>query len=104
MQIVVRAIFIVVFSLALAYACGAHAHDVWADGSTIPPWVKSMCCGPADAHRDDLIDRIDGKTYVRGLENPVDEEKIFDAVLDGGNHTPEQLLAKAMKVVKAKTG
>ena len=79
MQIVVRAIFIVVFSLALAYACGAHAHDVWADGSTIPPWVKSMCCGPADAHRDDLIDRIDGKTYVRGLENPVDEEKIFDS-------------------------
>ena|ERR1700733_6231677 len=28
----------------------AQAHDQWADGSAIPAWVKSSCCGPADAH------------------------------------------------------
>jgi hypothetical protein len=55
------------------------AHTQWVDGSSIPPWVKAECCGEADAHRDDLILRLGGKTYVQGLDNPVDEEKIFDS-------------------------
>lgn len=28
----------------------ARAHDRWADGSPVPAWVKSFCCGPADVH------------------------------------------------------
>jgi len=28
----------------------ARAHDQWADGTAVPAWVKSACCGPNDAH------------------------------------------------------
>lgn len=28
----------------------AVAHDRWADGSEVPKWIKSACCGQADAH------------------------------------------------------
>jgi hypothetical protein len=37
--------------VGLALAAGsASAHDVWANGETVPEWVKKACCGPADAH------------------------------------------------------
>ena len=38
--------------LALALASPASAHDLWANGVAVPEWVKSSCCGPADAHMD----------------------------------------------------
>ena len=38
------------FALATTLATLAYAHDQWADGSAVPAWVKSSCCGPADAH------------------------------------------------------
>lgn len=28
----------------------ASAHDRWADGSAVPSWVKTFCCGPEDVH------------------------------------------------------
>jgi len=28
----------------------AFAHDYWANGEPVPPWVKSSCCGPQDVH------------------------------------------------------
>ena len=28
----------------------AAAHDRWADGSSVPAWVKAQCCGVSDAH------------------------------------------------------
>ena len=34
----------------LVLASPASAHDVWADGEPVPSWVKSTCCGKADAH------------------------------------------------------
>jgi hypothetical protein len=34
----------------LLSASRAHAHDEWADGSPVPPWVKASCCGPEDVH------------------------------------------------------
>jgi hypothetical protein len=67
-------------ALPLCGACKfAHAHQQWADGGAVPDWVKAWCCGPADAHRDAPIERHKGQTYVTGLRNPVDEEKIFDS-------------------------
>ena len=27
-----------------------NAHDKWSDGEDVPEWVKSTCCGKADAH------------------------------------------------------
>lgn len=29
----------------------AAAHDHWANGVTVPEWVKSSCCGQDDVHR-----------------------------------------------------
>ncbi len=28
----------------------AHGHDFWSNGEEVPIWVKSVCCGKADAH------------------------------------------------------
>jgi hypothetical protein len=35
---------------ALAPIGQALAHDQWANGQPVPPWVKKACCGPEDAH------------------------------------------------------
>jgi hypothetical protein len=66
-------------ALPVAFSRPAGAHDVWADGTAVPPWVKAMCCGPEDVHKDAVIDRIKGQVFVRGLIYPVDQEKIFDS-------------------------
>ena len=55
--------------LAAALALGvapALAHDQWADGKAIPGWVKSACCGPADAHhlRPDQVHRVSDEYYT----------------------------------------
>lgn len=52
-------------TLFLLQTCVASAHDQWADGSAIPAWVKSSCCGPADAHHltPAMVTR-DGDYYV----------------------------------------
>jgi hypothetical protein len=34
----------------LFVATPAFAHDVWANGDPVPPWVKAQCCGPRDVH------------------------------------------------------
>jgi hypothetical protein len=31
-------------------ATRAAAHTVWADGSSVPEWVRDACCGPSDIH------------------------------------------------------
>jgi hypothetical protein len=40
---------ILIFALTFA-SRKAHAHDSWTDGSPVPAWVKSSCCGPEDVH------------------------------------------------------
>jgi len=47
--------------------CGSsQAHDVWADASIVPPWVKAACCGPDDVHhlRPDQVHRISDDYYT----------------------------------------
>jgi len=47
--------------------CGAsQAHDLWADGSIVPPWIKAACCGPDDVHhlRPDQVHRISDDYYM----------------------------------------
>jgi hypothetical protein len=39
----------VVISAMLAVS-PAKAHDFWSNGDPVPPWVKSVCCGPQDVH------------------------------------------------------
>lgn len=43
---------VAIVSLASALLCApASAHDFWANGEPVPPWVKAQCCGPQDVHR-----------------------------------------------------
>jgi cytidylate kinase len=45
------------------------------------------------------------RTRYKKLYNiDIDDEKTFDAVLNGGRNPPEKLLEMALKVIKAKTG
>lgn len=60
-------------ALALLCASPAFAHNEWANGAKIPDWVKSSCCGPADAHHlnPDQVTR-DGDVYhVVGYGRPI---------------------------------
>jgi hypothetical protein len=59
---------------ALAVSTGAAAHDLWANETPVPAWVKGTCCGPADAHhlRADQVRRISDEYYeVDGYFSPV---------------------------------
>ena len=58
----------------LAVSTGAAAHDLWADETPVPAWVKGACCGPADAHhlRPDQVRRISDEYYeVEGYFRPI---------------------------------
>ena len=60
------------FAMALA-ASAALAHDVWANGEAVPPWVKAECCGPEDVHHltaDQVHIRADGY-HIDGLKTVV---------------------------------
>ena len=49
----------------------AWAHDVWANGSPIPLWVNTSCCGPEHVHHltPDQVHRINADYYkVDGYE------------------------------------
>ncbi len=41
---------IAAIGLVLLICGSAQAHEKWSNGSPLPDWVKSSCCGPADAH------------------------------------------------------
>jgi hypothetical protein len=57
----------------------ARGHDQWANGTTVPSWVKAACCGPDDVHhlRPDQVHGptlgADGELYyqVDGYDQPV---------------------------------
>ncbi len=52
----------------------AGAHDLWADGTPVPAWVKGACRGPADAHRlrpDQVHRTSDGSFTVEGYYRPI---------------------------------
>ncbi len=43
----------------------AEAHDLWANGTPIPKWIKASCCTAADAHhlRPDQVRRVSESYY-----------------------------------------
>ena len=51
----------------------AGAHDQWINGGSIPDWVKSSCCGPADAHHltSDQVHRYPDYYRVDGFLRPI---------------------------------
>lgn len=64
---------IVVASLA------SSAHDTWANGSSVPRWVKSACCGPHDVHQLTLgqVSRERGGWRIDGLVRLVPDQRTF---------------------------
>ena len=52
------------------------AHDQWADGSSIPAWVKSSCCGAADAHhlRPDQVHDMGDYYLVDGYHDHISKK------------------------------
>jgi hypothetical protein len=54
------------------------AHETWAKGTPVPPWVKSWCCSVADAHRLSLgqIRRVDGGWSVEGFAHIVPDDRV----------------------------
>ncbi|HME83833.1 MAG TPA: hypothetical protein VKG91_04605 [Roseiarcus sp.] len=55
-------------------AAQALAHDQWANGKAVPDWVKSACCGPADAHHlrpDQVALNANGDYLVDGYREPL---------------------------------
>lgn len=60
------AVWSAAFALSLLRA--ASAHDVWADGSQIPVWVKSACCGKDEAHllRPNQVHKVEGGYRIDG--------------------------------------
>jgi hypothetical protein len=45
----IRSILALAASLA-PFLTAAHAHDRWDNGEPVPPWVKTVCCGPNEVH------------------------------------------------------
>ena len=56
-----------------------QAHEVWANGTQVPQWVKGFCCGVADAHRLTVqeIRHIEGGWAVDGFEHVVPDERVL---------------------------
>lgn len=66
-------------TIAGLLAAPATAHQLWADGSAVPSWVKSSCCGPADAHILGPNDySIDAEGFhVKGIKMVVPLDKVL---------------------------
>lgn len=75
---IVIAMIVVLLVMALDARSAACAHDQWADGSSVPPWVKSACCGAADAHLlapgDYWIDKQG--FHIRAIDRFVDIDQV----------------------------
>ena len=56
-----------------------YAHDQWADGSPIPAWVKSSCCGPSDAHHltNDQVHEVEGGYKVDGYPDVIPYARVL---------------------------
>jgi len=56
-------------ALFIFYAGPSLAHDQWADGTPVPRWIKSSCCGERDAHRlrPDQVHKGKGVWLVDGF-------------------------------------
>jgi hypothetical protein len=66
--------------IALLTVTPASAHDQWADGSAVPSWVKSACCGARDIHQttmDQVHEAPNGWWRVDGIGNLVPPDKVF---------------------------
>jgi len=59
--------------LLFSFCTAAAAHERWADGSQVPPWVKRQCCGTEDVHhlRPDQVEETDDGYIVDGVKGKI---------------------------------
>jgi len=63
--------------VSLLASPSAIAHTVWANGETVPPWVRSSCCGVSDLHHltPDMVhgpfDLAEARRYLPNAQEPV---------------------------------
>ncbi len=66
--------------MLLLLTASANAHDQWADGSAVPSWVKTACCGAREIHQT-TMDKVhvapSGYWKVDGINNLVPPDKVF---------------------------
>ena len=57
------------------------AHDYWADGSPVPKWVKSYCCGAADVHRLTVgqIHHVEGGWVADGYDRVIPDHRVMQS-------------------------
>lgn len=68
------------FNIAIiSFATITLAHDKWANGDSVPSWIKSACCGQADAHILGLDEySIDATGFhVRGINMSFPLDKVL---------------------------
>ena len=67
----------IAFALSIALPIPCFAHDYWANGVPVPAWVKSSCCGEADAHhlRPDQVHHVDDYWLVDGYHARIPDSK-----------------------------
>lgn len=70
--------------LAVTLGAPARGHDAWADATPIPAWIKSSCCGPADAHllNDSQIHMLSDGVHIDGIRTVVPYDKVLPS-MDG---------------------
>lgn len=72
-----KALVPILFSMCLALP--AAAHERWDNGKPIPDWVKTQCCGVADAHQINdaaIHERADG-VYIDGYSYVIPYDKVM---------------------------
>ena len=62
-----------ILAAALIAASPAMPHDFWQNGEPVPAYVKSACCGPADAHhiKPDAVHIMADGVHIDGITTVV---------------------------------
>ena len=73
-----------ILAAAMACASPAMAHDFWSNGEEVPAWVKSVCCGKADAHhlKPSAVHIMTDGVHIDGLDVVIPISRILPS-MDG---------------------
>lgn len=64
-------------TMLAASVCPSHAHDKWANGEPVPPWVKNACCGPSDVHHipAEAVHLLGDGYHIDGIKTVIPADK-----------------------------
>ena len=57
----------------------ASAHDFWSNGEEVPAWVRSSCCGKADARhlKPSAVHIMSDVVHIDGINTVVPRERVL---------------------------